>query len=98
MTYIEASREAYIKAASSGYKRELEEIACKEPHWSYMFALHIEGADIEYCQEGACKDPYWAYIFARNVTRADLNYCSKACKGTEYYAKIQECIMEEALI
>ena len=90
------SYKAYYEARK-GYTRELEEIACKDTYYAYRFALYIPGANIEYCQEWACKNPYWAYWFARNITEADLNYCLEACKGTIYYASIQEHIMEEAI-
>jgi len=115
--------EAYKKARESGYTRELEEIACKEPAYAYwfardvpeadikycqehackkpgyafLFARHVPEANIEYCQEWACKDPKYAYWFTCGVPEADLNYCLEACKGTEYYAKIQALIMEEAI-
>jgi len=116
-------KEAYYKASISGYTRELEGIACKEPHYAYkfaraisganieycqerackdpgyacMFVRYIKGADIEYCQERACKGPEFAYYFARVIPEADLNYCLEACKGTEWYAKLQVHIMEEAI-
>jgi len=89
--------EAYLKALESGYTKELEEIACKYPYWAYCFSRNVSGANIEYCQEHACKDPLHAYWFARYVSESDLNYCLEACKGTEYYAKIQVHIMEEAI-
>jgi hypothetical protein len=140
--------DAYCKARESGYTRELEEIACKDPidaydfarvipganidycqekacrdsFYAYCFARNVAGANIEYCQEKACKDPEhaywfayvpganieycqkhackdprWAYYFARDVSGADLNYCLEACKETEYYAKVQVLIMEEAI-
>ena len=91
------SEEAYYKAGESGYKKELEEIACKHPEYAYMFACYVPGADIEYCQEWSCKAPRFAYRFALDVKGADMNFCLEACKGTEYYAEIQEHIMEEAL-
>jgi len=117
------SSEAYWKALDLGYTRELEEIACKHPKWAYYFAINVQGAnieycqehacknslyaycfacdvpgaDIEYCQEWACKDPMDAYYFARDIPGADLNYCLEACKGTEWYAKLQVHIMEEAI-
>jgi len=90
--------EAYYKAWESGYTKELEEIACKNPLWAYYFACDVPGADIKYCQEHACKNPWYAYLFARDIPGADLNYCLEACKGTEWYAKIQVRIMEEALL
>jgi len=115
--------EAYYKAYDSGYTKKLEEIACKDPWYAYMFAEDVTGADIEYCQEHACKDPYYAYYFARyvpgadieycqerackdpedaywfarDIPGADLHYCLEACKETEYYAKLQVHIMEEAI-
>jgi len=89
--------EAYCKAYESGYTRELEEIACNDPGWSCYFARYVPGADIKYCQEWACKAPEWAYEFARYVSGSDLNYCLEACKETEYYAKLQVHIMEEAI-
>jgi len=89
--------EAYKKARESGYTRKLEEIACKEPAYACYFAYYIPRANIEYCQKWACKDPKGAYYFALYVSGADLNYCLEACKGTEWYAKIQVLIMEEAL-
>ena len=91
------SKEAYYKAIESGYTRELEEIACKYPRYAYKFALYIPEANIEYCQEHACKNPGYAYWFAHDIPGADINYCLKACKGTEWYAKLQVYIMEEAL-
>jgi len=91
------SSEAYYKALDLCYTRELEEIACKNPIYAYHFARAIKGANIKYCQEWACKDPHWAYCFARHIKGADLHYCLEACKGTEYYAKIQVHIMEEAI-
>jgi len=39
----------------------------------------------------------YAYHFASKISGADLNYCLEACKGTEWYAKLQVYIMEEAL-
>jgi len=89
--------EAYKKALESGYTKELEEIACKDPEPAYFFAYDIPRADIEYCQEWACKDPQYAFIFALYVSGSDLNYCLEACKGTKYYAKMQVHIMEEAI-
>jgi hypothetical protein len=89
--------EAYYKALESGYTKELEEIACKNPEYAYFFACYVTGANIEYCQEHACKDPVWAYWLARVVSGADLNYCLEACKETEWYAQIQGLIMEEAI-
>jgi len=89
--------EAWKKARDSGYTRELEEIACKEPAYAYYFALDVKGANIEYCQEKACKHSYWAYNFAHNVPEAGLNYCLEACKETEWYAQLQVHIMEEAI-
>jgi len=89
--------DAYYKARESGYTRELEEIACKNTWYAYYFARNVPGANIEYCQEIACKYPQLAYDFARYVAGADLNYCLKACKGTEWYAKLQVHIMEEAI-
>jgi len=89
--------QAYYKASSSGYTRELEILACKDPFYSYCFACDVPGADIEYCQEWACKDPEHAYWFACHVAEADINYCLETCKGTGWYAKIKVHIMEEAL-
>jgi len=88
--------EAWEKALE-GYTKELEEIACKNPYYAYWFASDIPGADIEYCQEWACKAPEWAYYFARYIQGANLNYCLEACRGTEWYAKLQVHIMEEAI-
>jgi len=48
-------------------------------------------------QERTCKNPLWTYFFALDIPEADLNYCLKDCKGTEYYAKMQVLIMEEAI-
>jgi len=116
-------KEAYWKARESGYTKELEEIACNDPHYAYFFAINVPeadikycqehackspkyaywfaywvtGASIKYCQEHACKDPEWAYEFACGVPEADLNYCLEACKGTEWYARLQVHIMEEAI-
>jgi len=89
--------EAYKKARESGYTRELEEIACKDPYLAYMFACYVPGANIKYCQEHACEKPEDAYWFALYVPGADLNYCLKVCKGTMYYAELQVLIMEEAI-
>jgi len=89
--------DAYYKARESGYTRELEILACKNPLWAYYFACDVPGANIEYCQEWACKEPRWAYEFACGFPEADLNYCLEACKGTGWYAKIQVHIMEEAI-
>jgi len=36
-------------------------------------------------------------LFAHDIKGADLNYCLEACKGTEWYARLQVLIMEEAL-
>jgi len=74
-----------------------QEHACKNPYWAYNFALHISEANIKYCQEWACKEPELAYLFAHDIKGADLNYCLEACKGTEWYARLQVLIMEEAL-
>ena len=86
-----------MKAINSSYSRYFEKIACKDYYYAYKFAIDIPGANVKYCQEHACKHPSWAYNFALHITGADLNYCLEACKGTEYYAKIQELIMEEAI-
>jgi len=84
----------YVPEANIEY---CQEHACKKPGYAYWFAHDIPGADIEYCQEWACKAPEWAYEFARYISEADINYCLEACKGTEYYARIQVHIMEEAI-
>jgi len=77
--------DAYHKARESGYTRELEEIACKDPGDAYWFALHIPGANIKYCQEHACKYPEYAYWFASDIPGADIKYCQEwACKDPEY--------------
>jgi len=91
------SYDAYWKAYESGYTKELEEIACNDPHYAYYFAINVPGANIKYCQKHACKNPKYAYWFTCGVPEADLNYCLEACKGTEWYAKIQVHIMEEAI-
>jgi len=89
--------DAYYKARESGYTRELEILACKDPEYAFWFARAIKVANIKYCQEWACNDPLYAYRFALYVREADLNYCLESCKGTIYYAKIQAHIMEEAI-
>jgi len=77
--------EAYNKARESGYIRELEEVACKDPYYAYLFARFIPEANIEYCQEHACKSPVYAYWFAHNVPEANIEYCQEhACKDPEW--------------
>jgi len=84
----------YVPGADIKY---CQEKACKNSKEAYWFAFDIPGANVKYCQEWACKDPENAYYFARDIPGADLNYCLEACKETEYYAKIQVLIMEEAI-
>src|SRR5690606_27987799 len=55
----------------------------KDSYCAYMFALHIPGADIKYCQEHACKAPEIAYMFARDIVGADVWDCQHyACKNS----------------
>lgn len=65
------------------------------PYDAYLKAINTSYS--RYFEKIACKDYYYAYKFAIDIPEADINYCLEACKGTEYYAKLQEHIMEEAI-
>jgi len=71
-----------------------EEEACKDPYWAYRFALHIERANIEKCQEAACKDPEYAYTFAYYVKGANIEKCQEAAgKDPEWAYYFAEYIL-----
>ena len=98
MRYISRdAEEAYNKAIKNNHTEELQEIACKDPWYAYLYAKSIRGADIGCCQEWACKDPVYAYYFARDVKGADLEACLEAVKGSWWEDEVRKMVIESGV-
>ncbi|WP_322507781.1 hypothetical protein [Anaerolinea sp.] len=63
-------KQAYDKArCGEGPSKFTREIACLDPKYAYVYALHVDKGPRDDTRKAACQDPYYACEYAKDVDR-----------------------------